>query len=146
MSTKVTAHIVVPDASAATRWYIAAFGATEVARIPLPGNKVMAVEIAIGESHIHIGSEFPAFGVLSPLSIGGTATVLQLNVDDVDASWNRAVSSGATVRHPLADAFWGERHGQIADPFGHRWNLAQRLREVSPEEIADAAASIFGKQ
>jgi PhnB protein len=146
MSTKVTAHIVVGDAAEAARWYIAAFDATEIARIPLPGNKVMAVEIAIGESHIHIGSEFPAFGVLSPLSIGGTATVLQVNVDDVDAFWDRAVFAGATVRHPLANAFWGERHGQVADPFGHRWNLAQRLREVGSEEIAAAAAKIFGAQ
>jgi PhnB protein len=146
MSTKVTAHIVVPDASEAARWYVAAFGAREVARIPLPDNKVMAVEIALGESHIHIASEFPAYGVLSPLTIGGTATVLQVNVDDVDTFWNRAVSAGASVRHTLADTFWGERHGQITDPFGHRWNLAQRLREVSHEEIAAAAAKIFGAQ
>jgi PhnB protein len=141
---KVTAHIVVPDASEAARWYIAAFDAREVGRVPLPGNKVMTVEIALGESHIHIASEFPAYGVLSPLTIGGTATVLQLNVEDVDTLWNRAVSAGASVRHALADAFWGERHGQITDPFGHRWNLAQRLREVSREDIAAAAANIFG--
>jgi len=146
MSTKVTAHIVVPDASEAARWYVAAFGAHEVARIPLPGDKVMAVEIALGESHIHISSEFPAYGVLSPLTIGGTATVLQLNVDDVDTFWNRAVAAGASVHHALTDAFWGERHGQITDPFGHRWNLAQRIREVSHEEIAAAAAKIFGAQ
>jgi len=144
MPTKVTAHIVVPDALEAAQWYSQAFGAREIGRVPLPGNKVMAVEIALGDSHVHIGSEFPNAGILSPLTIGGTATVLQVNVDDVDALWSRALSAGASVRHPLKDAFWGERHGQITDPFGHRWNLAQRLRDVSSEEIAAAAAQVFG--
>ena len=143
---KVSAHIVVPDASEAAQWYANALGASEVSRVPLPGNRVMAVEIALGESRVHIASEFPQAGVLSPLTIGGTATVLQVNVDDVDTLWTRAVSAGASVRHPLHDAFWGERHGQITDPFGHRWNLAQRLREVSSAEIAAAAAKLFGAQ
>jgi PhnB protein len=146
MQMKVSAHIVVPDASEAAQWYVEAFGANEVGRVPLPGNKVMAVEIALGESRVHIASEFPQAGILSPLTIGGTATVLQVNVDDVDTLWSRAVSAGASVRHPLNDAFWGERHGQITDPFGHRWNLAQRLREVSSADIAAAAAKIFGAQ
>src|SRR5690349_15067957 len=144
MSMKVSAHIVVPDAAQAAQWYAKAFGAREIARVPLPGDRVMAVEIALGESHIHVGSEFPDAGILSPLTIGGTATVLQVNVDDVETLWHRAVAAGASVRHPLWDAFWGERHGQITDPFGHRWNLAQRMREVGAAEIAAAAAKIFG--
>ena len=142
--TTVTAHIVVPDASQAALWYEKAFGAQELSRIPLPDGKTLAVEISIGSSHIHVGSEFPQAGIVSPLTIGGTATVLQVNVDDVDELWRRAVSAGASVRHALADAFWGERHGQIVDPFGHRWNLAQRLRVVSSSEIAAAAAKLFG--
>lgn len=142
MST-VTAHIVVPDAAEAAGWYGRAFGATEISRIPLPDGKVMAIEIAIGDSHIHIGSEFPAAGIVSPLTIGGTATVLQINVSDVDSLWRRALTAGASVRHELWDAFWGERHGQITDPFGHRWNLAQRMREVSQQEIVAAAARMF---
>jgi PhnB protein len=146
MQMNVTAHIIVRDASEAARWYVKALGAREVSRIPLPGNRILAVEIALGESHIHIASEFPAAGILSPQTIGGTATVLQVNVDDVDTLWARAVSAGASIRHPLNDAFWGERHGQITDPFGHRWNLAQRLREVSSAEITAAAAKLFGAQ
>jgi PhnB protein len=80
---------------------------------------------------------------LSPLSIGGTATVLHLRVDDVDARWRRAVEAGAEVRQPLSDTFWGERHGQIVDPYGHRWGLAQHLRDVPREEIQRAAAELF---
>ena len=140
----VTAHIVAPDAAAAADWYAAAFGARELSRIPIPGDRVMAVEVEIGDSTINIGSEFPDFGILSPLAIGGTATVLHLVTTDVDALWQRALDAGAEVHHPLQDAFWGERHGQITDPFGHRWGLAQRLRDVPHDELVAAAAAAFG--
>ena len=140
----VDAHLVVPDADAAATWYATAFGACELSRIPLPGDKVMTVELAIGESVIHVGSEFPDLGIVSPLTIGDTATVLQINTDDASALWARATAAGAVVRHELADAFWGERHGQLTDPFGHRWNVAQRLRDVPHDEIVAAAAQAFG--
>jgi PhnB protein len=140
----VTPHIVVPDAAAAADWYARAFGAQERSRIPLPGGTVMTVELSFGGSSVHVGSEFPDMGIDSPLRIGGTATVLQLDVDDVDALWSRALAAGAEERHPLADAFWGERHGQLTDPYGHRWNLAQRIRDVPHEEIVAAAARAFG--
>ena len=140
----VDVHLVVPDADEAATWYASAFGARELSRIPLPGNRVMTVELAFGESVVHVGSEFPDMGILSPLTIGDTATVLQINTDDANALWDRAVDAGAVARHPLADAFWGERHGQLTDPFGHRWNIAQRLRDVPHDDIVAAAALAFG--
>lgn len=140
----VSAHIVVPDAAEAAAWYAKAFGAQERERIPLPGGAVMTVELDIAGSPVHVGSEFPDAGIVSPLTIGGTATVLQIDTDDVDALWSRALGAGAEVRHELADAFWGERHGQLTDPFGHRWNLAQRIRDVPHDEIVAAAAKAFG--
>ena len=73
-----------------------------------------------------------------------SATVLHLYTNDVDALWKHAVDAGADMRQPLQDVFWGERYGQITDPFGHRWGLAQHLRDVPAEEIADAAAAMFG--
>jgi PhnB protein len=91
-----------------------------------------------------LADEFPELGVLSPLSVGGTATVLHLYSNDVDALWNRAIDAGAEVRQPLQDVFWGERYGQITDPFGHRWGLAQQMRDVPREEIEEAVAAIFG--
>jgi PhnB protein len=139
----ITPHIVVPDAAAGSAWYQRAFGGVERMRVPLPGGKVMTLELVLGETVLHIASEFPAAGIVSPLTIGGTATVLQLQVDDARALWARALAAGASVRHELADQFWGELHGQIVDPFGHRWNIAQRLREVSADEIAAAAAALF---
>ena len=141
---QLSVHLVVPDASEAAAWYAQAFGAQERSRIPLPGGVVMVVEVDFGGPVVHVASEFPDAGIVSPLTIGGTATVIQLNVDDVDAAWARALQAGATVHHELADTFWGERHGQLTDPFGHRWNLAQRIREVPHDELVAAAAQAFG--
>lgn len=91
-----------------------------------------------------IADEFPDQGIVSPLTLGGTCGALQIATDDVDALWQRALDTGAEVFHPLRDTFWGERHGQVIDPFGHRWGLAQHVRDVSPEEIAREAAKMFG--
>jgi PhnB protein len=140
----VTPHIVVRDAARAAAWYVDALGAEERGRIPVPGGKLMQVELWFGESQVMLADEFPELDVLSPLAIGGTATVLHLRVDDVDSVWERALAAGAEVRQPLDDAFWGERYGQITDPFGHRWGLAQHLRDVAPDEIARAVAELFG--
>jgi PhnB protein len=142
----IAAHIVVRDAAEAAGWYANAFGARELSRIPLPGDKVMTVELAFGDSVVHVGSEFRDMGIVSPLTIGGTATVLQINTDDADALWTRAINAGAEARHGLADSFWGERHGQLSDPFGHRWNIAQRVRDIPHDEIVAAAAEAFGSR
>ena len=144
MSESVTAHIVVRGIERAVAWYIEALGAEEVSRIPLPGDRVMTVELRFGTSSVHLADEFPEMGIVSPETIGGTAVVLNLETDDVDALWQRAVAAGAEVRHELADQFWGDRQGQIADPFGHRWNLAQHVRDVPHDEVVRAAAAIFG--
>ena len=140
---KVSAHIVVPEADQAADWYARAFGAEERERIPLPNGRVMSVVVAIGDSVVHVGSEFPDFGIVSPLTIGGTAIVLQIETDDADALWARALEAGADPRAELADQFWGERHGQLVDPFGHRWNIAQHLRAVPHDEVVAAAAQVF---
>ena len=140
----ITPHIVVRGAARATDWYKAALGAVERNRIPVPGGKLMSVELWFGDSAVMLADEFPELGVLSPESVGGTPVVLHLYTEDVDALWQRATAAGAAVLHPLQDAFWGDRHGQISDPFGHRWGLAQHMRDVSPEEIARAAAKAFG--
>ena len=139
----ITPHLVVRDAAQAAEWYARALGAEERGRIEIPGGKLMQVELRFGDSAVMLADEFPELGVLSPLSIGGTATVLHLYTDDVESLWQGAVDAGGEVRQPLADAFWGERYGQITDPFGHRWGLAQRVRDVSREEIARAAAAMF---
>jgi PhnB protein len=141
---RLSAHIVVRDAAAATDWYRTALLAEERRRIAVPGGKLMEVELRFGESVVMLADEFPEIGVLSPLAFGGTAVVLHLETDDVDGLWRRAIAAGADIRQPLADQFWGERYGQIVDPFGHRWGLAQRIRDVPEDEVAAAAWAAFG--
>lgn len=140
----ITPHIVVRGAAQAVEWYKQALGAEERARIPVPGGKLMSVELHFGDSAVMVADEFPEMDVLSPQSVGGTSIVLNLYSEDVRSLWKRAVDAGAEVLHPLQDTFWGDLHGQIVDPFGHRWGLAQHLRDVSPEEITRAAADAFG--
>jgi PhnB protein len=140
----LTPHIVVRGAAEASAFYARAFGAEERSRVPVPDGRIMSLELAVGDSTVMLADEFPEMGVLSPLTVGGTSVVLQINTDDVDALWERAVAAGASPLHELADGFWGERHGQLADPFGHKWGLAQRVRAVPHEEIVAAAARVFG--
>ena len=99
----ITPHIVVSDARAATDWYKQVLGAEERSRIEVPGGKLMQVELWFGDSAVMLADEFPELGVLSPLSVGGTATVLHLYTNDVDALWKRAVDAGVEVRQPLQD-------------------------------------------
>jgi PhnB protein len=140
----VTPHIAVRDASRAADWYKRALGAEERSRVPLPGGKVMTVELWFGDSPVVIADEFPDLGIVSPLTLGGTYGALHLTTSDVDTLWQRALDAGAEVFHPLGDTFWGERFGQIIDPFGHRWGMATHLRDVPADEVARAAAEIFG--
>ena len=140
----ITPHIVVGHAARAAAWYSAVFGAEERGRLEVPGGRLMQVELWFGDSVVMLADEFPDMGVLSPLSVGGSATVLHLSTDDADAVWRRALEGGAEVRQPLQDAFWGERYGQITDPFGHRWGIAQHLRDVPREDLLRAVSEAFG--
>ena len=139
----ITPHIVVRGAEDAVAFYLNAFGAEEVSRIPVPDGRLMSVQLRIDGDLLHIADEFPEMGVLAPPSIGGTPVVLALEVADADAVFEQAVTAGAAIRQPLADMFWGDRHGQLEDPFGHRWNIAQHLRDVPHDEVVAAAAQAF---
>jgi PhnB protein len=139
----ITAHIVVQGAERAAAFYTDAFGAQERSRIPTPDGRLMSVRLRIGDSDLHLADEFPEMGVLAPPSIGGTPVVLALDVEDAEAAFAQALAAGAQVRQPLAEMFWGDRHGQLEDPFGHRWNIAQHVRDVPHDEVVAAAAQMF---
>jgi len=140
----ISAHIVVQDAGRAATFYREAFGAEEVERIPTPDGRIMSLQLRVAGSVLHVADEFPEMGVLAPPSIGGTPVVLALDVADADAVVARAVAAGAEVRQPVQDMFWGDRHGQIEDPFGHRWNISQHVRDVPHDDVVAAAAKLFG--
>jgi len=139
----LTVHIIAADAARAAAWYTDVLGAAEQNRITLPDGRLIHVELHFGPSVVMLADEFPEHGALSPATTGCTSAVLYLDVPDVDAVWQRAIEAGATVHRPLADAFWGDRDGQIVDPYGHRWGLSQHLRDVSIEEMSELAAEAF---
>jgi len=140
----ITPHIVVRDASAASEWYQRALGAEERDRLPLPNGKLMYAELRFGDSPVMVADEFPDFGILSPLSLGGTAVVIHMSTEDADTAWKHALDAGAEVLVPLEEQFWGDRQGQLRDPFGHKWNLAQHIRDVPREDLLAAAGAVFG--
>jgi PhnB protein len=140
----ITPHIVVQGAERAVAFYRDAFGAEELSRIPTPDGRLMSVQLQIGDDLLHLADEFPELGVLAPPSIGGTAVVLALYVEDAEAVFAQAQAAGAQVRQPLQEAFWGDLYGQLEDPFGHRWNISQHLRDVPHDEVVAAAARAFG--
>ena len=111
---------MVQGAERAAAFYAEAFGAEEVSRIPVPDGRLMSIQLIISGGLLHLADEFPEMGVLAPPTIGGTPVVLALETDDAAAVFARAVAAGATVRQPLVDMFWGDRHAQLDDPFGHR--------------------------
>lgn len=140
----ITPHIVVREAARAAEWYKQALGAVERARIPVPGGKFMQIELWFGDSAVMIADEFLEQGVLSPQAIGGTPVVLHLSTEDVQTLWKRAIDAGAEILQPLQEQFWGDLYGQIRDPFGYRWGLAQHVRDIPAEEVRRIAATIFG--
>jgi len=140
----LTYHLVTRNPVQAAEWYTSVLGARELSRITLPSGVVLTIDLQFGDSQIAISDEMPDYGVVSPLTLGGTYGALHLAVEDADAAWSRALEAGAEVFEPLREAFWGERTGQFIDPFGHRWAVAQRVRDVPPEEVARLSAEAFG--
>ena len=134
----VTPQLVCASAADAIEFYKKAFNATETARLPGEQGKIMHAMIRIGDSPVMIVDEFPEWKSLGPKALKGTPVTMHLYVEDVDAFFKRAVAAGAKVTMPVDDMFWGDRYGQLEDPFGHRWSIATHKREVSPEEMKQA--------
>jgi len=112
----VTPGLTVNDAKGAIEFYKKAFGAVEIKVSFGPdGKQVMHAEIKIGDSVVMLNDEFPEMGCLGPKSLGGSSIAMYLQVDDADLWFERAVKAGATVTMPLADQFWGDRFGQVAE-------------------------------
>lgn len=138
--TAVTPHLVCHGAADAIAFYVKAFDAVEVVRLPAPDGRLMHAMIRIGDAALMLVDEYPEQGCLGPLAGKGSPVILHLYVNDVDATVSRAVAAGARITLPVADMFWGDRYGQLEDPFGHRWSVATHVRDLSPEQIAAAAA------
>ncbi len=141
--TRTAIHLVVTDPDQAAIWYAEALGARETNRITLPGGRTLTVDLLLGDTVLAVAGEMPERGMRSPAALGATSAAFHLTVPDADTAWARALKAGATVFEPLHDAFWGERTGQLLDPFGHRWALDQHIQDIPHDEIAARAAELF---
>jgi len=140
----VLIYLCAKPAADAIAFYKTAFGAVEKgARILSPDGTIGHAEFTIGETTIMISDEYPPMEVFSPTTLGGSPVMLTISVEDADAAMERAVAAGAKVTRPVADQFYGERNGQIVDPFGYRWSVSQHIEDVSPEEMQRRAQALY---
>ena len=126
-------------AEEAIEFYKKAFGAVEMHRMPGPGGKLMHAAIRIGDSTIMLADEYQEWGSKSPKTLDGTPVTIHLYVENADAVYDQAIAAGATGTMAMADMFWGDRYGQVIDPFGHSWSIATHIKDMTPEEMAKAA-------
>ena len=140
----LTPHLICAGAADAIKFYVTAFNAVELLRLPGPRGKLMHACIRIGDSALMLVDESPEWGMLGPKALKGSPVTIHLFVEDVDAAMAQAVAAGAKVTMPLADMFWGDRYAQLEDPFGHRWSVATDTRDMSPEEMQQAMPKMGG--
>ena len=135
----VNAYLIVDDAARAIDFYTAAFGAKELFRLEVPRpdgiERVGHAEIRIGDTNLMLCDEWPDMGALGPNRRGGATSSFVIYGPDADAAFERAVQAGAKVVKQVADQFWGDRMGTVADPFGHQWTLGTHIEDVAPGDL-----------
>ena len=140
----ITPMLTFDEARKALDWYKKAFGAQELGVALGPDGKVMHGEMQIGDSRIMVHDVHEGMGK-SPSGYGGSPASLWIYVDDCDALFTKAVAAGGNAMVPLADRFWGDRWGVIADPFGYAWSVASRKEDLTNEEIRQRMPAPAGK-
>ena len=138
----LTPHLICAGAADAIDFYKRAFNAVELSRLPAPDGKVMHAMLRIGDSALMLVDESPQCGMLGPKALKGSPVTIHLYVDNADATVTRAAAAGAKITMPVTDMFWGDRYGQLEDPFGHRWSVGTHVRDVTPEEMRQAMAKM----
>lgn len=138
----VSPMLTVSDGASAIDFYVKAFDAEELGRVPGPdGKKLFHAALRINGALVMLNDDFPEMNdgkSVTPEALGGSPVTIHLTVSDVDAKFQKAIDAGATVVMPLDDMFWGDRYGELRDPFGHLWSMGQPVREVSQDEIDEA--------
>ena len=137
----LTPHLCCDGAAQAIEFYKKAFNAQELARMAGPNGKLMHAMLKIGDSHFMLNDEFPEFGGFGPLKLKGSPVVIHMYVTDVDASMAQALAAGGKLTMPVADMFWGDRYGQLEDPFGNTWAVSTHMKDLSREEMTKAGAA-----
>ncbi|WP_322754333.1 VOC family protein [Frankia sp. Cas3] len=140
----ITPYLHVDGAADAIDFYTRVFGATERMRMAAPDGKIGHAELTIGSSMIMLSDEYPEMDAAGPKTVGGTPVTIHVYVADVDATYDRAVKTGAKSLRPVENQFYGDRTGQFEDPFGHRWSVATHIEDVPAEELSRRAAEAMG--
>ena len=143
----VTPYLAINGAAQAVEWYKKAFGAKELRREATPDGKLIHARIRIGDSILMMSDVFPGAGHKDPLALGAASVTFHVYSNNVDALWQKAVEAGAKVDMPLGDMFWGERYGQLSDPFGHSWSVSMQIpmSKKEMEEKRKAAMEMFAQ-
>ena len=137
---RVTPYLIVDGGDAAIGFYKSVLGATERGRMDGPDGKVGHAELEIGDSLVMLADEHPEVDAFGPKSVGGTPVSLHIYVEDADSTFERAIDAGAKQLQPVEDKFYGDRSGSFEDPFGHHWNVATHVEDISPDEMSKRAA------
>ena len=138
----ITPYLIVKGAARAIEFYKQAFGASEIMRFPGPNNTIMHAEIKVGDSIIMLADEQVSGEYRSPQAIGGSPVSLMIYVKDVDKTFQQAVSLGAKSTRAVQDQFYGDRSGNLVDPFGHIWTVATHVEDVSADEMKRRMAAL----
>jgi PhnB protein len=133
--TSITPYLTVDDGKGAIEFYKRAFGATERGIMEGPDGKVAHAELQIGSGVIMLSDKFPQSACQTPKELGGTTVAIFLFVEDVDSVVQDAADAGATITMQPENQFWGDRLGQVTDPFGNVWQISTRVEDLTPEEI-----------
>jgi PhnB protein len=141
----VAPYLAIKNAAGALEFYKNAFGAVESFKLLVPDGRVGHAEIRLGDSVIMLSDEFPEFGGKAPESLGGSPVSIHLYVEDVDVFVKRAVGAGAREVKPVTNQFYGDRSGQLQDPYGHLWWVATHKEDVPPEELQKRVRALFAK-
>lgn len=131
----LNAYIAIKGCDEAIEFYKKAFGAIERGRLLMPDGKIGHAEIMIEGSLLMMSEENSDWGNVSPQTIGGNPLTFSLYVKDADAVFQKAIDAGSTVLMPIKDEFYGDRTGQLLDPFGYKWMIATHKEDVSFEEM-----------
>jgi PhnB protein len=141
---QVMPYLIIDGANQAIEFYKGVLGATERMRLEGPDGKVGHAELQIGEAVIMLADENPGMNIEGPRSVGGTPVTIHVYLEDADAAFERAVQAGAKPLRAVEDQFYGDRSGQFEDPYGHRWNVATHVEDISEEEMVRRAAEMAG--
>jgi len=142
----LTPHITVKNAKQAIEFYKQAFGAQELGRHLMHDGRIMHAALKIGGGHLFLNDEFPDMKRCNAPVVGNAAPfVINLYVENADQTYDRAVKAGAKAKMPLQNMFWGDRYGQIVDPFGYHWSIAQHIEDVTPEEMKKRGEAMFAE-